>query len=125
MDTLFDFAVRGARAQAEVNKLYQQPLSHTKDPQTSDEAAEKANLNDQEYEVYIAIKNYGRKDFTAKELSKRSGLNYWTIQRRLSGLRNKDKIKRILHREYLSPDSYVQRISKRNGCCVWRLTKPI
>jgi len=107
--------------QNRAHTLFELPLSHRDDPQTSFDAAEKLNLNDQEYEVYIAILNSGGVDFTAKELSKNSGLNYWTIQRRLSGLRNKCKIKRVQEREYLSPDSYVLRYSKREGCCVWRL----
>jgi len=105
----------------EAEVLCQQPLSHTNDPQTSYDAAEKANLSDQEYEVYVAILNYKGANFTAKELSEQSGLNYWTIQRRLSGLRTKGKIKRVEYREHISPVTYVLRYSRRDGCCVWRL----
>lgn len=94
--------------------LFDRPVAHARDPQTSYDAGQKlldsGKLNDQEYEVYVAIKNYGGENFTAKELSEKSGLNYWTIQRRLSGLYHKGKIERI-----------NQRFARRDGCCVWRL----
>lgn len=101
------------------------PLSHTNDPETSYEAADKmiesGKLNDQEFGVYSAILKYGvYRNFTAKELSEKSGLNYWTIQRRLSGLRQKNKIRRVQYREHTSPVTFVLRCTKRKGCCVWR-----
>lgn len=101
-------------------------LAHKTDPDTSRDAAEKmvesGKLSDQEYEVYLAIKKYYKStNFTAKELSKKSGLNYWAIQRRLSGLKNKKKIKRVYYREYTSPQTFVLQLEKRDGCCVWRL----
>lgn len=84
------------------------PLAHRDDTMTSFEAADKmvksGALNRQEQQVYTEIvlykerirflKNYKDKGVTAKELAKWSGLNYWVIQRRLSGLRNKGKIER-------------------------------
>lgn len=120
-DTLFELGVNLSKGLRDDDKDIAKVLSHTNDPITSYEAAERANLNDQEYEVYIAIQNYGGKDFTAKELSEKSGLNYWTIQRRLSGLRNKGKIKRVQYRENTSPETFVLHYSKREGCCVWKL----
>jgi len=93
------------------------PLSHTNDPQTSFDAAGRmikaGKINRQENRVLQAIKIYQNhlhyKDFTARELAKAasSWLDYYTIQRRLSGLRNKGKIERTGE--------------KRDGCCVWRL----
>ena len=98
--------------------LFDQPLSHKDDHQTSYEAADKmigsGKLNRQEELVYQALKTHlsydGIEDFTAKELSYQ-GIGhlagYYTIQRRLSGLRNKGKIERTGE--------------KRDGCCVWKL----
>jgi hypothetical protein len=89
-------------------------LCHRNDPETSFEAAEKmiksGTLNKQEKEVWIAITDYlshGDKDFTAKEIEGWNYQDYITIQRRLSGLKNKGKIERTGE--------------KRNGCCVWRI----
>lgn len=110
MDTLFEFAVKGMKAQAEVNKL-----CHRNGPVTSREAAEKmvqsGALNNQEETVLRAIKLFlshfpYKKDFTAKDL-RIEYLDYYIAQRRLSGLRNKGKIERTGQ--------------KRDGCCVWRL----
>lgn len=102
-----------------------QPLSHTKDPVTSYAAADKlvksGKINRQENRVLQAIKIYvrhlGYKDFTARELAKATSkesakgtstwLDYFVIQRRLSGLRNKGRIERTGER--------------RNGCMVWRI----
>lgn len=95
--------------------LFDRPLSRTKDPVTSYEAADKmiesGALNRQEQEVWEVIKlvkwaRYHR-TFTAKELSNWSVIDYYTIQRRLSGLHHKGKIERTGE--------------KRNGCCVWRI----
>lgn len=95
------------------------PYAHTKDPQTSFDAGEKmvesGALSRQELRVYEGILRYYRdvsdeRTFTAKELAYWNiafGLNYYLIQRRLSGLRNKGKIERTG--------------DKRDGCCVWRL----
>jgi len=101
------------------------PIAHRDDPVTSYEAGEKmvrsGALNDQEFEVYQAIRNYPGRDFTARELSKHSGINYYTIQRRLSGLERAWKIKRVQWREMLTPNKYVLRYDKRDGCTVWKL----
>ena len=91
------------------------PLAHRDDPITSYEAADRmvksGALNRQEERVLDAIKCYKcstwKEDFTAKELSNISSINYYTIQRRLSGLHNKGKIERTGE--------------KRDGCCVWKL----
>lgn len=123
METLFEFAAKGMRAQAAVDKLCQQPLAHTNDPLASFEAGQKVvesgALSKQEQQVYAEIvlyeerirflKNYKHKGVTAKELAKWSGLNYWVIQRRLSGLRTKGKIERTG--------------DIRDGSNAWRLLK--
>lgn len=97
--TLFDFAVAGMKAQAEVNKLCNQPLAHTNDPITSYEAAEKmvesGNLTRQQESVLRIIQRYSRnhRDFTPLELTDghRTAL-YFAIQRRKNELKNKGKI---------------------------------
>ena len=102
----------------EMKSLFEPPLAHTNDPITSFEAGDKMVkngwLNKQENDVLWAIFWYVEhyaKDFTAKELTHGGygsrKLNYFTIQRRLSGLQNKSKIERTGE--------------KRDGCCVWRL----
>jgi len=91
------------------------PLSHTNDPTTSYKAADKmvksGALSRQEQEVWETIKyhvnNTFYKTFTAKELVGWRHLDYYLIQRRLSGLRNKGRIERTGE--------------KRNGCMVWRI----
>ena len=93
------------------------PLSHRDDPATSYEAADKmvksGKLARQEQGVFNDICRWiidcDHKDFTAREIADWvvSG-DYYKIQRRLSGLRNKGKIERTGE--------------KRNGCRVWRLT---
>lgn len=121
--TLFEeFIQRGVRAQKAVDKILEPPLSHTNDPQTSYDAADKliksGALNRQENEVLGAARHYynrlGRIDFTARELANwteqspiHNHLTYHLIQRRLSGLHNKSKIERTGE--------------KRNGCMVWRI----
>lgn len=99
--------------------LFEQHLSHTNDPATSYAAAkemvESGKLNRQEQEIWSAFLGlrgcWGWNGCTAKELARyMSGgneRNYYTIQRRLSGLHNKGKIERTGE--------------KRDGCCVWRL----
>jgi len=94
----------------------QPPLAHTNDPLTSFDAADKmvesGALARQERLVLVAIQDVcralGRTDFTPKEIVKwNTRFDYHTIQRRLSGLRNKGKIERTGE--------------KRGGCCVWKL----
>lgn len=108
-------------------------LFHKSDPITSKEAATKmvksGALSRQEQEVYNEIVLYEERiknlrpypqnnGVTAKELSNWSGLNYWVIQRRLSGLCNKSKIERI----QIHTNSDGKPIYKtRNGSCAWRL----
>ena len=114
MEDLFTLAANLARSHA--------PIVRDADPITSHEAADKmvqsGKLNKQENDVFSLIqyfdfhnrKLHNKKDFTAKELSqagRRLKIGYYTIQRRLSGLRNKGKIERTGE--------------KRDGCCVWRL----
>lgn len=114
MKSLYDFAIAGMKAQAEANKL-----CHRNDPETSREAAKKmvksGKIQGQERLVYFIIQRYKNTftkyhqfDFTAKELVNHTyTLNYFQIQRRLSGLHRK---------------GYIERTGeKRNGCAVWRL----
>lgn len=96
-----------------MNHYSSQPLSHTEDPETSYAAADKmvksGKLSKQELQIYEAIKTclaeWNFDDFTAKTL--KSYADYYTIQRRLSSLRNKGKIERTGE--------------TRNHCKVWRL----
>lgn len=120
MTKTFDHAAalvtNSVASQRAVNKL-----CHKGDPETSYEAAEKmvksSKLNRQEKQIWTILLGYrifttmtkGQRDFTAKELAKNTSLDYYTIQRRLSGLHNKGKIERTGE--------------KRDGCCVWRLTE--
>ena len=124
MDDLFGLAARQARA-----------LARTCDPDTSKDAAvkmvESGALSRQESRVYEGILRYYRdvaveRNFTAKELAywnNAFGLNYYTIQRRLSGLLNKKKIERIqIGQERIGATNLFKPIyKKRDGCCVWRL----
>lgn len=115
--SLFDFAAKGMKAQIEINKF-----CHINDPETSREAAEKmiesGALSAQEEWVYRKLLCFlsAQEDFTAKELA--HWITNWQtqydytyiyqiIQRRLSGLHRKGKIKRTG--------------DKRDGCMVWRL----
>lgn len=86
-------------------------LAHTNDPETSKIAADKlvksGALNRQEQRVLGYALTYLGNDFTAKELSEWSDFDYFTIQRRLSGLHNKGKIERTG--------------GKRGGCMIWRI----
>ena len=107
-----------------------QPLSHTHDPATSYEAADRmaksGELETQENDVWIAIKfllhcliiSNTAPDFTARELSDFSDVNYHLIQRRLKGIRNKGYIERISINNNGNPPW-----KKRNGCCVYRRLK--
>ncbi len=100
-----------------VNTLFgrAKKLYHKDDPDTSKEAAEdmvkSGRLSKQEEEVWQTIKyhvnNTFYKDFTAKELVPWRRLDYYLVQRRLSGLHNKGKIERTG--------------AKRGKCRVWRI----
>ena len=107
------------------------PLSHTRDPGTSYDAADRmvksGELSRQEQEILNVIVHYhnrfGGITFTAKEIASWTEdspiwnyITYYTIQRRLSGLRNKGKIERISINNNGNPPW-----ERRNGCCVWRL----
>ena len=101
--------------------LFEPPLSHRQDPPTSFEAADRmvksGRLNRQEQEVWEALKkamvnmssclSTDHCNFTAKQLSGWSGIDYFIVQRRFSGLRNKGRIERTGE--------------KRNGCMVWKI----
>ena len=103
-----------------------QPLSHILDPATSYKAADRmvksGELELQEIQVLDAIilfiKLFGMRDFTAKEISIEGSVSYHTIQRRLSGLRNKGYIERISINNNGNPPW-----KKRNGCCVYKRLK--
>jgi len=114
--------------------LFEPPLARDTDPMTSHEAAEKivksGKLNKQEQEVYNEIVLYEEriknlrpysenKGVTAKEIANWSGLNYWMVQRRLSGLRNKGKIERLAKDGTKWIEGKKQMI--RDGSCAWRL----
>ncbi len=107
--------------------LFNKPLCHNSDPVTSLEAADKlvksGRLTKQEKLVLRCVEyhknNYlWREDFTAKEISNASCLDYHLIQRRLSGLRNKSKIERVITGKTKNGAVIYK---KRNGQCVWRL----
>ena len=89
-------------------------------------------LSRQELRVYEGILRYFRdvvsdeRTFTAKELAYWNiafGLNYFIIQRRLSGLHNKGKIERIKigRKQMGATDIYKSIYKKWDGCCVWRI----
>jgi hypothetical protein len=83
-------------------------LFHSGDPETSRKAAERlvesGELSRQEGEVYAAILEHCPHDtFTARELADKSDLDYFMIQRRLSG------INQIEHTG-----------GRRNGYAVWK-----
>ncbi len=106
--------------------LFEQPLSHKDDVITSYEAADKliksGKLSRQEQGVYNDICRYiidcNHKDFTPKEIT---GCDYPTIQRRLSGLRNADKIERLNTKGERYQENKGQELMKRNNCAVWRI----
>jgi len=112
--------------------LFNPPLAHAADPQTSYAAADKmiksGKLGEQEKRVLNAIgaipgsamKSF---DFTAKKLFACSTISYYTIQRRLSGLRRKDFIGRARKDGGLCCGEHpnMNYLVKRNGQCVWRL----
>ena len=104
--------------------LFEQPLAHRADPQTSYDAIPDANeLSRQEREVYDAgIKFQKEKSpsrfypdgITARELADRSKLDYHLIQRRMSGLRNKSKAAEV---------KVCGKVLTRDGYQVWRFIK--
>jgi hypothetical protein len=101
------------------------PLAHRADPQTSYDAADKViqsgQLNKQEQEVLEAIREYGgRGGITAKELSAKSVLNYFTIQRRLSGLVGRIEFLTIDGRWVFSLNEN-NRPAIRDGCRILRV----
>lgn len=110
--------------------LFDRPLAHTNDPITSYEAGDKmvksGALHSQEDYLYCAIlRIYApiNREFTAKELSDTTGINYYTIQRRLSGLRDKGKIGRVRKDGGLcrGPKPLTKYLVVRDNCCVWKL----
>lgn len=108
-------------------------LFHKTDPETSREAAEKmvksGELNRQEKEVHKAIVKFFSvpdRPFTARGLAFVSNIDYFLIQRRLSGLHNKGKVERIQATDkgkLLFNKKGKPIYEKRDGCCVWRLVK--
>lgn len=104
--------------------LFEPALSKRNDPQTSYDAADNlvksGALNKQEQLVLMAINDHlyyrADKTFTARELADATNIDYFLIQRRLSGLNNKCKIERISVNNNGQPP-WV----KRDGCCVWRI----
>ena len=119
MDDLFEFAVKGMRAQAEVNRLCQ-----SNNPQTSYDAAEKivesGALNRQENEVYQAIQGWHSGGFTTKDIAIKMteytiGKAYDICRKRFSGLERKGKIETVPYEK--NPHIY----KRRNGCRIWRL----
>ena len=97
-----------------IKTLFNQPLAHTNDPQTSFDAAQKAVdkglVQSQCLMIEVAIRRYfDTTDFTGKELSKISDLDYYTIYKRLSILKNRGLIEETPY--------------ERDGCKVLRLVK--
>jgi len=126
--------VVGCAGKKQMKTLFEPPLARDTDPMTSHEAAEKmvksGALSRQEQEVYSEIVLYEErirnlrpypenKGVTAKEIANWSGLNYWMIQRRLSGLRNKGKIERLAKDGTKWVEGKKQMI--RDNSCAWRL----
>ena len=130
-DTLFELGVNLSKGIRDEDADIARVLSHTNDPETSDKAAEEmvesGKLARQEMMVYIAIKDclasMTFSTFTARNVALWSGINYYTIQRRLSGLRNKGKIGRVRKDGGIccGPKPIIKYLVVRDSCCVWRL----
>ncbi|KKN71378.1 hypothetical protein LCGC14_0421000 [marine sediment metagenome] len=115
----------------ETKTLFDRPLSHTGDPETSYIAADRmiksGALSLQEQGVYNDIRRYiidaHHKDFTPKELAHwqigDEAENYHRIERRLSGLYHKGKIARLNTIGEVYQENKGQKLMKRNGCAVW------
>lgn len=73
--------------------LFDTPVAHRNDPLSSYEAGEKNKRESnakQQTQVYLAICD--NEGCTARELSVKTGLDYYMIQRRVSQLINRDLI---------------------------------
>ena len=97
-----------------MKSLFELPIAHTGDPQTSYKAGQKAIdsglVQSQCLMIEAAIKRYySHTDFTGKELNKVSSLDYYTIYKRLSILKNRGVIEETPY--------------ERDGCKVLRLVK--
>jgi len=102
--------------------LFDRPIAHTNDPQTSYAAGDRmirtGALSKQERQVFKAIKDYMyiHIDFTAKDIAGMMSVgriaeyqeNYFKASRRFSGLNRNGLIERTGER--------------RDDCCVWRMT---
>lgn len=131
--TLDEFATRGMKAQAAVDKLCNQPYAHTNDQQTSFDAGQKmvesGKMSVQENQVFGYIEAYLKnhpkaKDLTAMELAMwRYSNKYHVIQRRMSGLRVKGKIGRVRLDGGICCGSKpnTKYLVVRDGYCVWRV----
>jgi len=90
--------------------LFDLPLAHRNDPITSYEAGDRmlnsGKLVKQQKLVMTAIITQRFENWTAKELSIVSGIDYFVIQRRLHELAHKGLIERTG--------------KKREDCCVWK-----
>jgi hypothetical protein len=110
--------------------LFDRPLSHTNDPATSYEAADKmvksGELNRQEQEVYANLKKYQRYAYysnyslTAKELSEIAKLDYFMIQRRISGLIQKGKVEFLMKNGEWTRYPERKELATRDGCRIMR-----
>jgi len=111
--------------------LFDLPIAHSKDPITSYEAGDKmlryGKLNEQEQLVYEALLANNRPEgHTPYELAALmkgdSQRNYFMIQRRLHGLRQKFKAKRVCKDFSLTCEEKPNRnkLLIRDGCCAWR-----
>ena len=107
------------------------PLSHSNDPTTSYDAIDRiinsGELNRQEQEVYEVLKRHDRSaGYTAKELAfimiGDFTKNYFKVQRRLSGLRNKGKAGRVKTDSTITfAESPARKdLIIRDARCVWR-----
>jgi len=93
-DTLFEFVARGMKAQAEVNKLCNQPVAHTKDPKSSFKAGEEFHKSGKAESHYIKIMDFLRKNngSTGHKIADNTSLTQVQVMRRMSELRAKGEV---------------------------------
>ena len=92
--------------EAEQSTLFKSQFHRVSDPVTSKEGVKTKAISKELWLILKAIQDIGR-DFTARELSNHSGIEYYVIQKRLS----------VLQRL-----GYIDRTGiKRGGQMVWML----
>jgi hypothetical protein len=93
--------------------LWDLPHSKRNDPHTSKEAEEKVNIPKQAAMVYTAF--CGCAPCTMEELSRKSGIDYYICQRRISDLRRSGRA----HRKKIGEKNGKDIFETRNGGAVW------